>query len=140
MFARCRVARDFLVRNGGLFVIRIGDLVTERCVEFRSFNLAKLTSYLSSMPPRAWADEHQWLFLKSKVDAFREAQQQRTVAEFFNTLESEWFAKYPENVALFGPDAPDRSQMTPEQQALHTKALQKRSEVCSVVLDYNTHI
>lgn len=68
------------------------------------------------MPPNPWTCADQLTFLQARLPDFKSHQLSRTLkASFWPSLENDWFAAFPEATALFGPDAPARTEMTPEQ-------------------------
>ncbi|KIL54941.1 hypothetical protein M378DRAFT_18405 [Amanita muscaria Koide BX008] len=48
------------------------------------------------MAPRHWAEPEQLEFLRSKLDAFIQAQKSKQFDPFWSSLQSEWFQKWPE--------------------------------------------
>jgi hypothetical protein len=53
-------------------------------------------TYVIRMPPSFWANEEQLAFLRSRCHDFSDAQKRKTLAKFWNTLDCDWFEKWPE--------------------------------------------
>lgn len=51
------------------------------------------------MPPPRWSTDPQFLFLKSQVSEFLNAQKEHLVARFWVTVDRRWFDLWPEDAA-----------------------------------------
>jgi hypothetical protein len=70
-------------------------------------NLIKMIlMWQGQMPPAEWTIPDQKAYLESKYNDFLKAQAGSSVTQFWGPVFSEWFRRFPEELAIFG-EAPE---------------------------------
>lgn len=92
-----------------------------------------LTLYLV-MAPKRWASDEQNAFLTSKKDAFFAAQRAASVTQFWPILFHDWFLKYPERLAVFGPEHNQTRMLTAEEEGQVIAARDKCKDVSNAIV------
>lgn len=94
------------------------------------------------MAPPPWANAEQLAFLKSLTADFLQRQKDSTVSRFWPVLYNDWFLRWPERTALFGPEHDVQSALSPDDQERVQEAIDKRKTVSTKMrfsqwLDYS---
>lgn len=81
------------------------------------------------MAPQRWTTPEQMEWLLALLNTFCEHQRMKKTDTFWIMLKRDWFKLWPEEPLIFGPDPPERKDMTAEQKEKLNTAINARMDV-----------